>query len=314
LEHLIATRKTRMVLSSGSAFAYDALFRIKHSNPDVATIDILHNDLLSGHMRAALGATRFIDRHVAVSDSVARSLSVHGVPSDRIITIRNGVDSDKLFNPEHYCRAAVREKLGIGVGDFVVAWVGRFDEEKRPLSFLQIVSDLSKRADAKVLMIGDGPLELAVEKEINRLRLNQKITRFAGINRSKMPEIYAAADVLVITSFIEGLPFVALEAMSMGCAVAATRVGELGTLIVDGENGWLVPAGKPEALFVPLSLMIEANEGMRQQMRIRARLSLTKTDLTLSVMREAYGRLFRDFRDGRPLGEPFKGLARSDLA
>jgi glycosyltransferase involved in cell wall biosynthesis/GT2 family glycosyltransferase len=296
VKHMIATRKTRVVLSSGSAFAYDALAGIKHSHPEVATIDILHIDLLSGPIRTALGATRFIDRHVAVSNRVARSLANCGVPANRIVTIRNGVDLDRLFNPEHYCRATVRERLGFGAGDFVAAWVGRLDEQKRPLAFLQIVSEVSKHAGMKALMIGDGPSQRAVEKEIGRLRLKQRITRFEHIERTQMPEIYAAADVLVMTSFHEGLPFVALEAMAMGCPVAATRVGELETLIVDGENGWLVPVGKPEALLGPLSLMLQANEGMREQMRIRVRRSLTKTDLTLSTMCDVYGRLFQDLR------------------
>jgi glycosyltransferase involved in cell wall biosynthesis len=296
VEHIIVTRKTRVVLSSASAFAYDALARIKHSHPGVATIDILHINLLSGPMRAALGATHFIDRHVAVSNSVARSLATYGVPADRIITIRNGVDSDGMFNPEHYCRATARERLGFGAGDFVVAWVGRLDEQKRPLAFLRLVSDVSKHATIKALMIGDGPLQRAVEKEIGQMRPKQRITRFEHIERTQMSEIYVAADVLVMTSFHEGLPFVALEAMAMGCPVAATRVGELETLIFDGENGWLVPVDKPEALLGPLSLMLQANEGTREQMRIRARCSITKTDLTLSAMRDAYGRLFRDLQ------------------
>jgi glycosyltransferase involved in cell wall biosynthesis len=296
VEHVIATRKTRVVLSSGSAFAYDALARIKHRHPEVATIDILHIDLLSGQIRAALGATCFIDRHVAVSNRVARSLVTYGVSADRIVTIRNGIDSDKLFNPEHYCRATARERFGFGAGDFVVAWVGRLDEQKRPLAFLRLVSEVNKHTDIKALMIGDGPLQRAVEKEIGQLHLKERIARFEHIERMRMPEIYVAADVLVMTSFHEGLPFVALEAMAMGCPVATTRVGELETLIFNGENGWLVPVDKPEALLAPLSLMFQANEGTREEMRIRARCSITKTDLTLSAMRDAYGRLFRDLQ------------------
>jgi glycosyltransferase involved in cell wall biosynthesis len=295
MDHLIATRRTRVVLSTNSAFAYEALRKIKERSPEVTTIDILHNDLLSGHMRAALGATRFIDCHVAVSNRVARSLATHGVPADRIITIRNGIDSDRLFNPEHYCRAAVRERFGFRAGEFVVAWVGRLDEEKRPLAFLRILSDINKHVDTKALMIGDGPLERFVEKEIGRLRLDQKITRFAKIDRAKMPEAYAAADAFVLTSFIEGLPFVVLEAMAMGCPIVATRVGELDTLIVDGKNGWLVSAGTPEAILEPL-LMLQADAGLRERMRPTARRSFTDTNLTLSAMQEAYGRLFRDLQ------------------
>jgi glycosyltransferase involved in cell wall biosynthesis len=299
VEHIVVTRKTRVVLSSGSAFAYDALARIKHSHPEVTTIDILHIDLLSGQIRAALGATRFIDRHVAVSNRIAQSLVTYGVPADRIVTIRNGIDSDKLFNPDHYCHATARERFGFGTEDFIVAWVGRLDEQKRPLAFLRLVSEVSKHADIKALMIGDGPLQRIVEKEIGQLRLKQRITRFEHIERTQMPEIYVAADVLVMTSFHEGLPFVALEAMAMGCPVVATRVGELETLIVDGENGWLVPVAKPESLVSPLLLMLHVTEGMREQMRIRARRSLTNTDLTLSAMRDAYGRLFRDLCSSR---------------
>jgi glycosyltransferase involved in cell wall biosynthesis len=296
IEHIIATRKTHVVLSSGSAFAYDALARIKQNHPDVATIDILHNDLLSGHMRAALGATRFIDRHVAVSYSVARSLATLGIPPDRIVTIRNGVDSDRLFNPERHCRAKARERFGFGVGDFVVAWVGRLDEEKRPLAFLRIVADINKCAVTKALMVGNGPLERAVEKEVDRLRVGPRITRLASIDRAQMPEVYAAADVLVITSLIEGLPFVGLEAMAMGCPVAATRVGELETLIVEGKNGWLVPGAAPEAMLEPL-LMLRADEAKRQQIRSVVRSCMKDEDLSLATMREAYGRLLREYTE-----------------
>jgi glycosyltransferase involved in cell wall biosynthesis len=296
VDHLIASRKTRVVLSSNSAFAYDALPKIKQDHSAVATVDILHNDLLSGHMRSALGATRFIDRHVAVSNGVARSLATHGVPTNRLVTIRNGIDTDGLFNPKHCCRMTVRKRLGFQVWDFVVAWVGRLDEEKRPLAFLQIVSDVNERADAKALMVGDGPLKHAVEKEIRHLGLNRNVTWLANIARTQMPEIYAAADVLVMTSFIEGLPFVALEAMAMGCPVAATKVGELETLIVDGENGWLVPAGKPKDLLGPL-LALQADEVMRQRMRIKVSRSFRSTDLSVSKMLDGYARLFQNLRN-----------------
>jgi glycosyltransferase involved in cell wall biosynthesis len=190
----------------------------------------------------------------------------------------------------------VRKRLGFEASDFVLAWVGRLAEEKRPLAFLRIVSQVNRQANSKALMVGDGPLDRAVEKEISKLGLNQRIAHFAHIERAHMPEIYVAADVLVITSLFEGLPFVALESMAMGCPVAATRVGELETLIVDGENGWLAPVDKPETLLGPILLMLEDNEGTRVQMRVRARRSLSKTDLTLSAMRDAYGRLFRDLQ------------------
>jgi glycosyltransferase involved in cell wall biosynthesis len=298
VEYLIATRKTRVVLSSGSAFAYDAFARIKHNYPGLATIDILHNDLLSGHIRAALGSTRFIDRHVAVSNHVARSLAALGVDRDRIVTIRNGVDADRLFNPEHHCRATVRKQLGFREEEFVVAWVGRLDEEKRPLAFLRILSDVNKHTDTKALMVGNGPLERAVEREIHRLHLNQKITRFAYLDRTKMPEIYAAVDVLVITSFIEGLPFAVLEAMAMGCPVAATSVGELATLIIEGQNGWLAPKETPEAIVEPL-LMLRACEGKRQELRSAVRRSVVGGDLCLAAMREGYTRLLHEFAEPR---------------
>jgi glycosyltransferase involved in cell wall biosynthesis len=284
------------VLSSGSAFAYSAVATIKQNHPDMTTVDILHNDLPSGHMRSALGATRYINYHVAVSDCVARSLATHGVPTDRIVTIRNGVDTQTLFNPENYDRAAARERLGLRLGDFVVAWVGRLDVEKRPDAFLRLVADLNKHVPARAIMVGDGPLTAAVGKEVGRLRVDQAVTRVSHLARERMPEIYAAADALVMTSLIEGLPFVALEAIAMGCPVATTKVGELQSLIVEGVNGWLAPPDKPEALLGAL-LTLHGDETTRQQMRITARQSITNTDLNLSAMRDAYGRMFRNFSE-----------------
>jgi glycosyltransferase involved in cell wall biosynthesis len=290
VEHLIATRRTRVMLSSGSNFAYNALAELKRRHPDLATIDILHNDLTHGHIQSALKASQFIDRHVAVSERIASTLKHFGVSPSRVTTIPNGVDLETLFNPNTVDRQEVRHRLGLPKQTFVIAWIGRLAKEKRPEEFLHVVASLAPDVEVRALIVGDGPLARRLDRATRRLGLEPIIARLAHRNRKEIAEIYAAADALVLTSSVEGLPFVALEGLAMGCPVLSTRVGDLDSVIRQGENGWLVPVETPQALVAPLLAL--ARNPDRANMRLRTRLSLDRARHSLTAMVDAYEQLF----------------------
>ena len=75
---------------------------------------------------------------------------------------------------------------------------------------------------------------------------------FTGI-RDDMPSLYASCDIMANASYIEGLPITILEAMASHLPVIATRVGAVGQVIKDQENGILLEAGDPDALALAIS-------------------------------------------------------------
>ena len=78
------------------------------------------------------------------------------------------------------------------------------------------------------------------------LRIGDRV-RFQGFQRD-LRDVYAALDVLVISSRNEGVPIAALEAMAAGVPLVVTAVGGLVDLIRDGENGWRTPLDDPDRL------------------------------------------------------------------
>ena len=96
------------------------------------------------------------------------------------------------------------------------------------------------------IIYGEGKLKESLQQQINCLGLSNKV-KLAGYVKEK-ELLYDNADILVICSDTEGIPFVLLEAMERGIVVIATRVGGIPEIITDGENGLLVDPGDFEGM------------------------------------------------------------------
>jgi D-inositol-3-phosphate glycosyltransferase len=94
----------------------------------------------------------------------------------------------------------------------------------------------------------------------------EDIVNFLGkVDQDALPYYYSAAEAVVMPSHYESFGMVALEAMACGTPVVASQVGGLAFLVQDGETGYTVPTGEPEALAVRLAELIE-NPELRQKL------------------------------------------------
>lgn len=109
-----------------------------------------------------------------------------------------------------------------------IAFVGRLSHEKGVDRFIKASSQLTQN----VHIYGEGPMRRECELTAG------KNVYFHG--QSNMAKHWQNIGLLVMPSRAEGLPLAALEAMSHGIPVIATRVGELPTLIDHEKNGWLI--------------------------------------------------------------------------
>ena len=147
-------------------------------------------------------------------------------------------------------RSQLRAGLKIPCEALVFLFVGKLEEKKHPLDLLDALAGLSpeERSRAHVLVAGDGPL-----MEACRLRAAEEAlpVSFAGfVNQTRLPELYAAADVLALPSDAgETWGLVVNEAMASGLpAVVSTSVGCAQDLIVGGRTGFSFEVGDVDAL------------------------------------------------------------------
>jgi glycosyltransferase involved in cell wall biosynthesis len=144
-------------------------------------------------------------------------------------------------------RREARRKLGLPDGEEVIGWVGRFVPQKDPETLLGVIERVLKaRPNARMVLVGDGPLRIEVESEVAR-QGNARRTIFTGV-RDDARQLYAAFDVIVHVSRWEGQPLVVQEAIAERIPVVATDAEGVKDLVIDGLTGYVVAPGDIHAL------------------------------------------------------------------
>ncbi|PZO72919.1 MAG: colanic acid biosynthesis glycosyltransferase WcaL [Mesorhizobium amorphae] len=149
--------------------------------------------------------------------------------------------------------------------------VGRLSEQKGHFVLLKAAALLRRRGVAfDLVLVGDGPMRGVIEREIAALGLGDTV-RIAGW--MSQPAVRAAIDgsrAMVLPSFAEGLPVVLMESMARARPVISTFVAGIPEL-VNGENGWLIPAGDPTALAQAMEEALTADTQTLQRVGALAR-------------------------------------------
>jgi glycosyltransferase involved in cell wall biosynthesis len=153
-------------------------------------------------------------------------------------------------------RSEIRTRVGIPPRAPVVSMINRLAPQKDPFTFILAACALAGTVpEAKFLVVGDGPLREGCERKARECGIADRV-KFLGWRRD-YAQILRASDVLVSTSLWEGLPFILLEAMAFAKPVVATRCTGVVDLIVEGENGLLVPPRAHALLAEKVRLVLE---------------------------------------------------------
>jgi glycosyltransferase involved in cell wall biosynthesis len=102
--------------------------------------------------------------------------------------------------------------------------------------------------DWSLEMVGDGPMLGSLRKLASDLGVADRVSFSGAVGQDQIRSHYEAADVLVVSSFMEGVPVVLIEAMATGVIGLATAVGGVPELIRSGQNGLTVPPASVDAL------------------------------------------------------------------
>lgn len=205
------------------------------------------------------------DRTIAVSESV-RQIEIQRakLSQDKVVTIHNGIDTEKFANLSPLSGLSVREELNVSADVPLLGSVGRLDSPKGYDDLLTALVKIREQVpNVKLLLVGEGKLLENLRRQAETLALNEAVI-FTG-RRSDIPKLMSAMDVFVLPSRWEGMPNVLLEAMAARCSVVATRVGGVSEVVLDGVTGLLISPGDPTTLAEGCIRLLK-EEKLREQM------------------------------------------------
>jgi glycosyltransferase involved in cell wall biosynthesis len=213
--------------------------------------------------RAFTEAERYLanrsDALLAVSSQVRDDLLALGIgrPSQWHVA-PVGVELDGLLESRPD-RTKARATLGLPLEGPLVGCIGRLVPIKDHELLLQAGARLLReRPDVTFVLAGDGELRDKLQERARALMGERCI--FLGWVHD-LPTLYAAVDVVALTSKLEGTPVALIEAAAAGKPVVATRVGGVREVVRDGETGLLVTPNDPVAVAASLQTLLDDPEG-----------------------------------------------------
>lgn len=216
---------------------------------------------IEGHRRTWLlsaidtGTARCCDKIIAVSAATKKCLVENSIPEEKVEVVLNSIDTRTFAVAVGGER--IRGELGLE-GAAVVTIVARLAASKNHALLLEAFRRLqARRAEARLLIVGSGPLESALRAQAETMAPG--IVKFAG-TRTDIGAIMAASDVVVLCSEGETFGKVLVEAMASAKPVIGTAVDGIPEVIVDGQTGILVPPGDCSALAEAMETLLADRE------------------------------------------------------
>lgn len=154
------------------------------------------------------------------------------------------------FKPE--CNIYNRQNL--------IGFVGRLSAEKGVLNFVYAIKEIvNLRDDVEFLIVGEGSLREEIEQYLDNNNLKNKVHLAGWIEHKKLPEYLNNLKMLVIPSYTESGPIIALEAMACETPILATRVGHILDMIDDGKTGFIMKNNSPKCIAENILRVLEYN-------------------------------------------------------
>lgn len=270
-------RKGIRVFDVSGSFKYDPrmivrLVRVlRNERPDILHTQLFHADILGRIVRMAapipvlissiqnmtfggrlreliLAATsRMNDKWIAVSRVVLQNAAAkHIARYDDSVIIHNAVDIDYYGKPLD--REGVRRELGITTRAKILVATGRLIPQKGFHDLLRAMHILESQEPGgyHLFILGEGPLRKSLEDRIAHLGLGGSVTLVGSTPNVR--DYLKSADAFVMASHWEGGPVALVEAMAANVLFISTPIGAVPEFLIDGENGFQVPIGDPQAL------------------------------------------------------------------
>ncbi len=216
-------------------------------------------------------------RIFVVADVERRNLLRAGVSDEKIIVNPNGVDTE-TFCP-NIGGDAVRRELGIAEDETLAGFVGTFGPWHGVLALAKAISQLPPGSRVRFLLVGAGRLREEVERIVRDAGKGEQVIFSGHVEHERVPALLDACDMLLSPhvpledgSEFFGSPTKLFEYMAMGKGIVASRLGQIGEVLVDEETALLTEPGNARQLADAI-LRLSSSPELRERLGAAARLA-----------------------------------------
>jgi PEP-CTERM/exosortase A-associated glycosyltransferase len=244
-------------------------------------------------------AVKNADAVTVICEGLRKDLAARGIPANKITVIPNAVDVEQ-FEMGGKPDLALKMKLGLGTSR-VLGFIGSFYAyEGLDLLIAALPSILKQMPDVKVLLVGGGPQDAALKRQVMTLDLMDRVIFTGRVPHADVNRYYDLVDVLVyprhpmrLTELVT--PLKPLEAMAQGRLMVASDVGGHKELIQDGKTGVLFHAGNAGDLASKVVGLLKYEEGWERMKKNGRQFVETERNWAASVARyrSVYGGLVK---------------------
>ncbi len=231
---------------------------------------------------------RAVERFIANSKGVARSLIDSGIAAERISIVNEGVEILPLRTPEQ--RSNARKHWGVKENEFLFGCVSVFVPEKGQRHLIEALPLVrALHPEARLLLAGDGACRAELEALAKHLGQTEAVLLPGFVNN--VERVYAALDAFVFPSEFEGLGTALQAAMAAGLACISTKRGALAEVVESERTALVVEPDGKEFAAAMLRLIVE--ETLRKQLGEAGRHKIEQT-FSAAAMVENTIRVYED--------------------
>jgi len=230
LDHLLLSRDATVIVSRNNDAGYRAFgrWRMRLTNPDLVLADILHLENTAyedrqeqpqpGWVEKSQGYDGAMTWRLIASDNLLRHIiKTQGISLTHFTVLYPAVEA-KRYHPRYTAggkleKLPVRLRRAMRTGkEPVVTFVGRFEEQKDPITWVNVAAAVAKqRPDTVFLMVGDGWLRSLAEFKVQEAELGARFVFAGQLDHSEVLDYLGSSTVLLLSSIYEGVPIVILE-------------------------------------------------------------------------------------------------------
>lgn len=307
LAKIIRNEDIKLVHAQGYKAAFIAGLAARKAKTPVTIVtlhDFIHNEGI-GKMKhlyydiAEHFMPAMVDRIITVSKSLRKRVLEKGkIEGSKVVVINAGVRplsggataSRRILN--------VKDVLALNTAAPLIVTVGSLHTQKGIKYLLTAATHVLREfPNAQFLIVGDGPQKHDLDIMAEKSGIHKRVT-FTGW-RDDARDIMAAADIIVLPSMIEGMPYSILEAMAAGKPVISTMTGGIPEVLIDRETGFLVPPKKPMAIAKAITYLLQNKDVAVQMGMAGKRRSEELFDLkrTIKETMASYAELLEEYEE-----------------